>query len=69
MINLGILFAFTIDWAKQKSTRLDLLSCYIMYRLPRHNQSLTHLEVIYLEDGLWVRQVIFLQVCIQSSSW
>lgn len=32
------------------------------------NNVITYLEVINLEDGLWVRQVILLQVCIQASS-
>lgn len=32
-------------------------------------QSWTDLEVIDLEDGLWVRQVVLLQVCIETRFW
>lgn len=60
---------YSADWIKVRW----ILLLYFSYglqtnKLSSHFQS-PHLKVIDLEDGLWVWQVIFLQVWIQASSW
>lgn len=38
------------------------------YKVVERATQQRHLEVINLEDGFWVRQVILLQVCVQAGS-
>lgn len=59
---------------KQNSSNMDVfLHCiyyiFTLWQCSYNMRSSINLKVIYLEDGFWVRQVVFLQVCIQAGFW